>query len=108
MKRVYAIEADGEGPVIAGVTESRMVCATIASETSDVFDAIEISGCAFVGGDAVARCPAATAEFFSVYLHYRDGGADCVGDFATVERARAYAGQIRDAFGWPVHDFARA
>ncbi|KVD68733.1 hypothetical protein WI88_32765 [Burkholderia ubonensis] len=107
MKRVYGIDADAVGPVVAGFTENRMVCATIAAETSDAFDAIEISGC-IERNAFVERCAAAHADFFSVYLHYRDGGADCVGDFATIERARAYAGQIRDAFGWPVHDFTGA
>lgn len=99
-----SIDADGDGPTIGDVTESRLAREVISTAGADAFDAIEISGCMFVAGDCVEPCtnPDDVPAFFSVYLHWTTGGVECVGDFATAERARAYAGQIRDAFGWPI------
>ncbi|AEY69513.1 hypothetical protein AH2_0002 [Burkholderia phage vB_BceS_AH2] len=102
-----SIDADGDGPTIGDVMESRFAREIISTTGADGFDAIEISGCMFVAGDCVEPCtnPDDVPAFFSVYLHYAEGhghGVECVGDFATAERARAYAAQIRDAFGWSV------
>ncbi|KVN83507.1 hypothetical protein [Burkholderia ubonensis] len=102
-----SIDADGEGPTIGDVTESRYARDTIATDGTNAFDAIEISGCMFVAADCIEPCtnPSDRPAFFSVYLHYAEGhghGVECVGDFATADRAREYAGRIRDAFCWPI------
>lgn len=48
-------------------------------------------------------------QFYSVYLHLKPnddcGGTECVGDFASYERATAYAKELSDQHGWEVHDF---
>jgi hypothetical protein len=101
------IDADGDGPTIGDTTESRYARDIVTTFGADAFDAIEIGGLMFVNGDCVEPCtePSDVPAFFSVYLHYADGhghGVECVGDFATAARARAYAAQIRDVFGWPI------
>lgn len=108
MNKIYMIDADGDGPTIGGVTEARDARWIIGIYGVGAFDAIEIGGLMYVNGAGdVEPCtePDHVPAFYSVYLHYAEGhghGVECVGDFATAERARAYAGQIRDVFGWPV------
>lgn len=105
MEMVHKIDADGDGPTIGGFTESRMARNTIETDTPAAFDAIEIAGCTEHDGIVERVAGDEPAHFFSVYLHYAEShghGVECVGDFATVERAGAYAAQIRDAFGWPI------
>lgn len=43
---------------------------------------------------------------YSVYLHSVEGGVACVGDFARVEDARAYALELSAEYSWPIRDFA--
>ncbi|MDN7744694.1 hypothetical protein QZM78_11620 [Burkholderia multivorans] len=101
------IDDDCVGPTIGGVEEFRSARWLIGRCSADAFDAIEIGGMMFVSDGIVEPCtePDDVPAFYSVYLHYanRPGRSpDCVGDFATAERARAYAAQIHDAFGWPI------
>jgi len=41
-------------------------------------------------------------EFYSVYLHRREGGVDCVGDFSLLADAKAYALELSLIYAWPV------
>lgn len=41
-------------------------------------------------------------HLYSVYLHQRSGGVQCVADFATPQEAIAYGGRIAEACGLPV------
>ncbi|VBI24607.1 hypothetical protein [Burkholderia pseudomallei] len=104
MNEIYKIDADSYGEMFNGFPEEKLAREVITTAGVDAFDAIEISGCMFVAGDCVEACtePDDVPAFFSVYLHWKTGGVECVGDLATAERARAYAAQIRDAFGWPI------
>ncbi|WP_261503557.1 hypothetical protein [Burkholderia multivorans] len=107
MEKILMIDPDGDGPTIGGVTEARDARWLIGIYGVEAFDAIEIGGLMFVSDGIVEPCiePDDVPAFYSVYLHYAEGhghGVECVGDFATAERARAYAAQIRDAFGWPI------
>ncbi|HEM8495343.1 MULTISPECIES: hypothetical protein [Burkholderia] len=101
------IDDDCVGPTIGDLEECRSARWLIGRCGADAFDAIKIGGMMFVNDGIVKPCtePDDVPAFYSVYLHYanRPGRSpDCVGDFATVERARAYAAQIHDAFGWPI------
>jgi hypothetical protein len=99
----YAIDPDGIDPQVDGFRSERWGIAAVLASGADAFDAIEISGCTadddFV---EVLTDPDGVPSFYSVYLHQVEGGVVCIGDFATAERARTYAGQFRDAFGWPI------
>lgn len=46
-----------------------------------------------------------TPEFFSVYVHCRQGGVECVGDFATGALAETYAHELLVKHGWPVANY---
>ena len=59
------------------------------------FDALEIHPCAVVGhdsigGEIVEPCEPEDADFWTVYGHYRTGGTDDFGDFATEAEAIAF------------------
>jgi len=59
------------------------------------FDALEIHPCLAVGRDSdgteyVEPCHPAQADFWTVYGHFRSGGADAFEDFATQAEARAF------------------
>ena len=96
------IDADGEGPTIGGVTEYRIARDAVTADTPASFDGIEIAGCMERDGVVERVADDRFARFYSVYLHYVECGVECVGDFASSARAHAYAGQIHDAFGWPI------
>jgi hypothetical protein len=49
----------------------------------------------------------ANPEFFSVYVHVKTGGVECVGDFATHELATQYAAELAEKYVWPIRDFAK-
>lgn len=42
-------------------------------------------------------------QFFSVYAVCKDGTEECVGDFATLILALAYADDLHARHGWPIH-----
>ncbi|WP_054287316.1 hypothetical protein [Gulbenkiania mobilis] len=43
-------------------------------------------------------------DFFSVYLHFKTGGLECVGDHATYELALLHASDLAKKYGWPRMD----
>lgn len=82
----------------------------IIGERPDNYDGIEIQGVRnlFDEGDPRGTCIEVDAEnpqFYSVYLHLKNGGCECVGDMGTQVLAQAYAGELSDRYGWCVHDF---
>lgn len=81
-------------PTFGDLEEYRSARWFIGRHGADAFDAIEIGGMMFVNDGIVKPCtePDDVPAFYSVCLHYanRPGRSpDCVGNFATVERARA-------------------
>nr|WP_223959698.1 hypothetical protein [Burkholderia diffusa] len=75
------------------------------------FDAVEIHG--------VRRFPDATdpvqiccevdndnPSFFSIYLHYVDGGVMCCADLPTHRRALRYARAVARRYRWPLYDYS--
>lgn len=81
----------------------------LIEEKPEQFDAVEIHGvrsfpetsdpartCCVVGDDNPA--------FFSVYLHYVEGGVMCCADLPTHGTALRYARSVARRHGWPVYD----
>lgn len=70
------------------------------------YDAIEVHGVRDLNepNDQTGTCCEVDDEnpqFFSVYLHCRNGGMECVGDFSTIELAKQYAKDLSRDYGWP-------
>lgn len=42
---------------------------------------------------------------FSVYVHIKDGGLDCVGDFGKYGDAAQYGAEVSGQYGWPVRNY---
>jgi len=54
-------------------------------------------------GHCEAGVPATKASFFSVYLHCKEGGVECIDDFNTVQEARAAAGILKKVLGFRIY-----
>lgn len=69
-------------------------------------DSLELSG--VMEDKAAGYCEAvetfAEAQFFSVYSHVPDEGADCLADFDTLADARAWAADLAGPRGWSIHE----
>ncbi len=67
------------------------------------FDGLEIHPCrtehAEDGGTFIEQCEPESAEFWSVFGHYKTGGVSCFEDFPTEAQARAFAARLLEA--WP-------
>ncbi len=67
------------------------------------YDAVEVQGCADVGPSddpIIEVVDAEQAQFWSAYVHLKEGGVECVGDFDTKAEAIAYANTIATTYGW--------
>ena len=65
------------------------------------FDAIEIHGVRDLG-DGTCEQDDDDPDFYSVYLHLKEGGITCVGDHSLVEDARSYARKLSAKYAWPI------
>lgn len=72
---------------------------TYPPEKLDDYDAVEIRGVQQHEGHCEVND--LDPHFFSVYLHVKEGGVNCVGDFGQFAWANRYA----EAFGLPVHNY---
>lgn len=84
---------------------------SIIGNNHDRYDAIEIHGVRDHNspGDPNGTCCEVDNEnpqFFSVYVHLKEGGIECVGDFSTHDLAVLYANELAEKYHWPVNDFA--
>ena len=73
------------------------------------YDAVQVHGVRnFASGTDDGTCyeiDNVAPTSFSVYVHLKDGGLDCVGDFSDYDDAYKYAGEISSAYEWPVTSF---
>jgi hypothetical protein len=70
------------------------------------FDAVEVSPVADMGGGSMMRVSAThdTIACWSVYLHQKEGGVDCIADCANEEDAMVVATAIAAYMnGAPIH-----
>ena len=79
--------------------------------TQEEFDALEVHGVRNVRTPAgenvgIREVDDVNPELFSVYVHFRAGGVECVGDHGTLHLALKYARELANRFGCPIHNFA--
>lgn len=85
---------------------------SIIKDQSDSYDALEIHGVREYTdpNDIEARiCEVDDEEpqFFSVYVHLKSGGVECVGDFTWFGDALEYAEALRMQHGYPINNYVR-
>ena len=71
------------------------------------YDAVEIQG---VREDPVSNSIGVdneNPEFFSVYLHLKEGGVECIKDFSTLKEAQLFAADIASKHVWPLYNYTR-
>ena len=83
---------------------------SIIGERHAEYDGIEIQGvrdCNLPGDPQGTCCEVdnQNPQFFSVYAHLKEGGVECVGDFATHTLADAYAKELAAKFQWTIRDY---
>lgn len=68
------------------------------------YDALEIHGVCKVPGGPEGLCEVNDEEpdFYSVYVHLKAGGIDCIGDFQLLPDASAYAEELAKRYGWSI------
>lgn len=66
-------------------------------------DAIEIQGVR--EDDEVCEVSDSDPHFFSVYVHLKEGGCQCVGDFGSYLKAHDYAETLAKRHGWEINSF---
>ncbi|QHS09009.1 hypothetical protein [Sinimarinibacterium sp. NLF-5-8] len=68
-----------------------------------VFDAVEVHGCTVVddydGREIIEQTADGVPDFWSVYLHYKSGGLDCIADFRDEHQAKLFADQMARQHG---------
>ena len=72
-------------------------------EDPNDFDAIEIHGVRDLGGGVCEITHEDdTPDFFSVYVHMKEGGVQCVGDHSQLSEAKEHANMLSRLYGWPI------
>lgn len=73
------------------------------------YDAVEVHGVRnFASGTDSGTCyeiDNITPTSFSVYVHLKEGGLDCVGDFGKYDDAVQYGAEVSAEYGWPVRNY---
>lgn len=73
------------------------------------YDAVEVHGVrnlAAGGDDATCyEIDNIAPTSFSVYVHLKDGGLDCVGDFSEYADVVQYSAEVSAEYGWPVRNY---
>ena len=75
-----------------------------------LYDAIEIHGVRDLNigspdGSTCCEIDDIFPQFYSVFVHLKEGGIDCVGDFGSHTMAKRYAKELANKFGFHVVDF---
>lgn len=72
------------------------------------YEAVEVHGVRnFASGSDDGTCyeiDNVTPTSFSVYVHLKVGGLDCVGDFGKYADAVQYGAEVSAKYGWPVRN----
>ena len=82
---------------------------TIIGDRHEAYDALEVQGVRDINspddqGGSCCEVDNENPQFFSVYAHLKEGGVECVGDFATHILANAYATKLATKHRWPIYD----
>lgn len=83
---------------------------SIIGERFDDYDALEIQGVRNLNDqdDPDGTCCEVdneNSQFISVFAHCKQGGVECVGDFATHLLAEQYANELGAQYGWPINNY---
>jgi hypothetical protein len=70
------------------------------SRCRDKYDGTEVHPVAMIDASSAEVVDPDKAQFWSVYLHLKSGGIECVGNFATYPEAQNAASKLDSAFGF--------
>ena len=74
-----------------------------------LYDSVEVHGvrnlATGIDGETCYEVDNITPTSFSVYVHLKEGGLDCVGDFSRYDDAAQYGAEVSASYGYPVRDF---
>lgn len=72
------------------------------------YDAVEVHGVRNLASDTddgtCYEIDNLNPTSFSVYVHLKEGGLDCVGDFSKYDDAAKYGAEVGAGYGWPVRN----
>jgi hypothetical protein len=95
-------------PAVTAALDDRFFEGMVQGHTH-LYDAIEIQPVsdlyAHPEEGMVCETDYVNPTFFSVYLHLKTGGVECVGDHGTHALALAYASELSEEHGWPINDY---
>jgi len=82
----------------------------VIKQRSIAYDGLEIHGVRDVeppgeSNERVVEVDNDNPQYFSVYVHLKNGGVDCVGDFGIYHFANGYASELAQQYGWTVADY---
>ena len=66
------------------------------------YDALEVHPCFFADEKSIERCEPDNAEFWSIYLHFKEGGTKCMADCPDQQTADFFAKQFSIMLGLKV------
>lgn len=73
------------------------------------YDAVEVHGVRNFASDSddgtCYEIDNVAPTAFSVYVHLKAGGVDCVGDFGKYDDAVQYGAEVSRQYGWPVRNY---
>lgn len=102
---------DKEGQLFNDAEEDKALLNECNVELADslipLADAIEVHGVRNVageGGVTIVEIDDVCPESFSVYLHRKEGGVDCVGDHETLFLAQKFANDLAQKYGLNIFD----
>ena len=74
-----------------------------------LYDSVEVHGvrnlATGIDGHTCYEVDNITPTSFSVYVHLKGGGVDCVGDFSRYADAAQYGVEVGGEYGWPVRNY---
>jgi hypothetical protein len=107
----YAVLDAGDGKLALGAESAlregefpRTFDWDVIGTKPDRFDAIEIHGVRFVN-EVDVEMDDEKPDFYSTYLHMKEGGVECVGDFPSAKLALQHAQALNHEFGWPIANY---
>lgn len=81
----------------------------IVGANSHLYDTVEVHGVKNYETDAeCGTCYEVNNEdptLFSVYVHLKDGGVECVGDFSHYQDAENYGIELAAQYGWSMQSY---
>lgn len=97
----------GKNSVKLSLIRTQCICddylEAVLKEGVEQFDAVELHGVSRCGDDI--EVDDTNPDFFSVYLHLKSGGVDCVGDYGMQRFAELRAREIARILHLPLNTY---